>query len=455
MESINLFIKSFLIAIITFQIFIILFRITRIKGKKEIISLGLIYLIWILRIIFYEILIIREISIFLLIWSIGNLLNVILKDERSLLWNIGLMSAVVIILTIALLGLFSGFIFNLFYIIILIITVCYPLMLIEKYYRITKEPFLMLLNVLIGLTFLAGMVDYCFLIFFNYNLAFSIWFSILTSLCMGYILLEKSYLINPGTNYYQDNNFESINKLQNIYQKLLHTENTLKLQERFITLGHLATSIVHEFKNIIGLLKLSAEYGIKNKDKIEKDKSLSVILENIEHASSYVTGLLRKIARQEELEPEIINVKQDLEYLMPIIRANYRIDKIKILYDLEEDIHVYLGKGEIELILFNIIRNASEVLKNSAKNKRRIIQISGKKKDHDIVIDIMDNGGGINNDYIDQIFDLQFSVSGSTGLGLYLCRMLVQKNRGNLEYIPIQGGSCFRITLPNADYEIL
>jgi signal transduction histidine kinase len=52
------------------------------------------------------------------------------------------------------------------------------------------------------------------------------------------------------------------------------------------------------------------------------------------------------------------------------------------------------------------------------------------------ILDILDNGSGIPPEDIPHLFDPHFSGKKSSGLGLYLVKMLVQKNKGNIEYIP-------------------
>ena len=108
-------------------------------------------------------------------------------------------------------------------------------------------------------------------------------------------------------------------------------------------------------------------------------------------------------------------------------------------------------KGELEQVLLNLIHNSVDSLKKRTDSseeltkEEKIIWIKGWSADDNIVLDIVDNGGGIPQDLGKRIFDSSVSEKNSTGLGLYLAKMLVSRNNGSLEYIPVEGGSCLRM----------
>jgi signal transduction histidine kinase len=64
------------------------------------------------------------------------------------------------------------------------------------------------------------------------------------------------------------------------------------------------------------------------------------------------------------------------------------------------------------------------------------------------VIEVIDSGAGVPPELQNRIFELSVSGTQSTGLGLFLAKALVERNRGTLTCIPTDRGACFRVILP-------
>ena len=73
-------------------------------------------------------------------------------------------------------------------------------------------------------------------------------------------------------------------------------------------------------------------------------------------------------------------------------------------------------------------------------------------------VDFIDNGQGISNENQALIFE-KFArltdqrAAGSAGLGLAICREIMQRLGGTIDYLPGQGGSAFRVQLPTEKRE--
>ena len=71
---------------------------------------------------------------------------------------------------------------------------------------------------------------------------------------------------------------------------------------------------------------------------------------------------------------------------------------------------------------------------------------------NNVIIKVYDNANGINEDYIDNIFEPYFTTKENTkgtGLGLYMSKMIIEQNmNGELSVKNINNGACFTIILP-------
>lgn len=118
----------------------------------------------------------------------------------------------------------------------------------------------------------------------------------------------------------------------------------------------------------------------------------------------------------------------------------------ELLYD--EFVQVY--SRELLQVFINIIKNAKEVLVEKEVN--RLISIKTFEDDQFAVIQICDNGGGIEDSIKEKIFEPYFSTKSEktgTGLGLYMSKTIVEKHlEGLLEVENTEDGACFLIKLP-------
>ena len=79
-----------------------------------------------------------------------------------------------------------------------------------------------------------------------------------------------------------------------------------------------------------------------------------------------------------------------------------------------------------------------------------IVEISAASTEGHAVIEVRDNGGGVAPGAAHRLFSLSSPSDGGTGIGLYLSSSLAERNGGSLSYVPLSGGSCFRLVFPLA-----
>ncbi|RKZ99445.1 MAG: sensor histidine kinase, partial [Gammaproteobacteria bacterium] len=114
-----------------------------------------------------------------------------------------------------------------------------------------------------------------------------------------------------------------------------------------------------------------------------------------------------------------------------------------------------IDPAQLHQIVWNLVENAWQYSDPVQTLPRVEIKLS--MQDTDVVIDIVDNGPGVSDTAMPQLFEpFNSERKGGTGLGLYLARELCQANGARLNYLPdIQGRSCFRISLPMERQESL
>ena len=149
-------------------------------------------------------------------------------------------------------------------------------------------------------------------------------------------------------------------------------------------------------------------------------------------------------------EKQTFKIKEVIDKVVSLVYQQLKDNNIEIEIECE-DIE-YIGyENELEQVLINIVHNGKDALLQ-AKVPDKKIAVNAFRKDKNIKIEISDNGGGIEKGVMDKIFDPYYTTkfkSQGTGLGLYMSKMIVEKNmQGKLGVKNAPDGAVFTIKLP-------
>ncbi|HED11441.1 MAG TPA: hybrid sensor histidine kinase/response regulator [Caldithrix abyssi] len=240
--------------------------------------------------------------------------------------------------------------------------------------------------------------------------------------------------------------------------KLLH-EHLLQSQT-MEAIGVLAGGIAHDFNNlltaILGNLELSRLYA-------GKESKISELLSAAEKACVRARGLTQQLLTFSKGGSPII----ESAALQKVVResADFTLtgSAIKCEYDIEEGLALArIDKGQISQVVQNITLNAKEAqgdkgkiyicLRNVPAGSMNFLPNPEKNY---IELCIRDEGPGIDEKHIDQIFTPYFSTKDSgNGLGLAVCFSVVEKHKGVIRVDSEKGkGTTFSVYLPASEEE--
>lgn len=103
--------------------------------------------------------------------------------------------------------------------------------------------------------------------------------------------------------------------------------------------------------------------------------------------------------------------------------------------------------GKLSQVIINLLINASESVEDRGRGR---VTVRTHTRDQDVVLEVADNGRGIEPGHLGSIFEpLYTTKTGGAGLGLAICRRVVEEHKGRLEVESVQGeGTTMRILLP-------
>ncbi len=252
-------------------------------------------------------------------------------------------------------------------------------------------------------------------------------------------------------------------KVQKAVQESKQNEKILQDQSRLAQMGEMISMIAHQWRQPLGAIssavmgiqiKLeSGHFDFKKED--DRDKFLMFMDKKHKNISEYVQFLSTTIDDfrnffKPDKEKEMVSLTIPIERALQIVQTSMSAKGIAINTDYSVNKKLYLYQNEMMQVILNILKNSEDnFIEKQISNPQ--INISTKKDKGCYIITILDNGGGIPEDILPNIFDPYFSTKSEkngTGLGLYMSKIMVEEhNNAILSVKNIDNGICFEIIL--------
>jgi C4-dicarboxylate-specific signal transduction histidine kinase len=146
-----------------------------------------------------------------------------------------------------------------------------------------------------------------------------------------------------------------------------------------------------------------------------------------------------------------LDVNQIIRGVLALARGELQSQGVLLQTDLFEGLPKVCGVAiQLQQVIFNLVTNAIEAMASTSGRTRMLRVSSARREPAGVVITVEDSGAGISPKDMDHIFDLFFTTkSHGMGLGLSICRNIIEAHEGRLSVSPAaSGGSAFQIVLP-------
>ena len=225
------------------------------------------------------------------------------------------------------------------------------------------------------------------------------------------------------------------------------TQSVLKA-ERLSAIGELSGRLAHDLRNPLSVMKMSIDLikqhpaDAKISDSIIT-KRLDLIEKSIDRISHQVDDVLGYVRNSP--------LKLSTTSLRTIILES--IDKVNVPHDItitvsDSDAITSCDSIKIDAVFINLIVNAIQAIPQGGT-----IKIQIKSNNDSIVIDFIDSGTGIPNEFMDKIFEPLFTTKQKgTGLGLASCKNIIEQHNGKISVK--NNPTTFTITLPKISVDL-
>lgn len=245
---------------------------------------------------------------------------------------------------------------------------------------------------------------------------------------------------------------ESLEKLREENERLRWQVREL---QRVSSLGVLAGSVCHELNNALTPILNYAKMGAKSKDEEFRSKSLEKILAGAQRATAITTGMLG-LARPNLNKKASADLARLTEDTLMLTAKDLEKHRVELVLNVRSRPLAIVCPPQIQQVLLNLIINARQAM-GAQGHGRLTVQVGTDSSGKWAEVSIADSGPGMEPAVLKRIFEPFFTTKppgdesglGGTGLGLPVCRDIIEAHHGRMRVESKPGhGATFTVRLP-------
>lgn len=225
---------------------------------------------------------------------------------------------------------------------------------------------------------------------------------------------------------------------------------------RLSAAGQMAGALTHELNQPLTALTNLVNAGrrmMANGAPYRVDTVRDVLGEAAEQAlrAGEIIRRLREFVTRGETEMRIENLPDLIREANDLASAGTGPHGVQVRLNFDPRAEaVFASRIQLQQVMFNLIRNAHEAMAQG--EWRELEVVTARLDDGSIEIAVADRGSGLPDHIVEHLFEpFHTTKVDGMGLGLSICRSIVEAHRGKLGYEPnCGGGAIFRVTLPVA-----
>lgn len=244
-------------------------------------------------------------------------------------------------------------------------------------------------------------------------------------------------------------------------EALREAEEELARLARISSMGEFAASLAHEVSQPLAAIVLQADVGLQVLAGVgtallpdRTHEALHDTLKRIRHAGASAGDVVRSIRGMScRASPELSTFPVDaaVREVLRLLRAELQKHSIEVQDALALGEHALCAdRIQLQQVIMNLVLNAIEAMKD-VHTRRRQLKLSSVLADASgtVRISVQDNGVGVTAKVAARLFDPLFTTKpGGTGVGLSICRTIVQAHNGRIWSTSAQPhGTAFHISL--------
>ena len=241
-----------------------------------------------------------------------------------------------------------------------------------------------------------------------------------------------------------------ISELEVANREIATAQERLIRTEKLASVGELAAGVAHEIGNpmavLQGYLEMLADEGLPEETRRE-------YVEQMQRSVTRISGIIRELldfARPTEDAHGEGDATLAVRSAVKLCDPQKRFRDLEMACEgIEDTLPVALSTGRLEQVMLNLLFNAAD-----ASEPGQRIDVTVRPTEDDVIIEVADQGHGIDDEGLRRIFDPFFTTKDpgqGTGLGLAVCYGIIQTCGGSMDVASRVGeGTTFTLVIPRA-----
>jgi two-component system sensor histidine kinase TtrS len=262
-------------------------------------------------------------------------------------------------------------------------------------------------------------------------------------------------LLLTGYHFWLEWKFQrSREKLKTTMNDLRRKSSMLEHAQRITIVGELGSSIAHEINQPLAAIKNYSQGAKMRMERGTTAEEMAPILDKIQQqvtSASDIIQRLRNLIHRTPIEKAWVDLPSIIEESMKLVDYEFQRHRIQlgVLYSGEAQ-QIFADVTGLQQVMLNVLNNAKDAcLSHSPKRKNLYVDLHVSFCDEMVIIDVMDNGIGIEEQEtpLDQAF--YTTKENGLGLGLAICRDVLDAHQGSMQFRSIDPTGCqVTIVLP-------
>lgn len=238
---------------------------------------------------------------------------------------------------------------------------------------------------------------------------------------------------------------KTTDQLRAVYQELQDSFEQLIRAGRLAAVGQLAASLAHEIRNPLASIEGAVDIIERSESRERRAEFLEIIKKETRRLKDLLTHLLN-FARPQPPQMRPAKIDEIVDSVVQLTAHEAQQQGIELKADIPAPLPFVKCDGEqIRQVLLNLTLNALQASTTGGK-----VVLSARKQDDNVLLEIVDEGCGIDEADLEKIFDPFYTTKeGGTGLGLAISYQILTQHRGTIaaKRNPVRG-TTFSFVLP-------
>lgn len=226
--------------------------------------------------------------------------------------------------------------------------------------------------------------------------------------------------------------------------------NELRRSEQLAALGKLVAGVAHEIRNPLAGIRSTIQLWERMPETARTKGSMEAVIQAVDRLNNILSRLLY-FARAGRAERQPVDVNQILAATFTLLEAQAKEQRVTLELDMQSALPAVLGSVEaLRQVFLNLATNGLQAMPEGG-----CLRCLSRYLPQDQVVEIrmVDTGPGVSAEDQKHLFEPFFTTrSEGTGLGLALCREIIEQHEGRIDLVKEEGsGATFRVVLPIAE----